>query len=196
MNCFTTETIRTDLLRNYFRLIESIDARCREIQRGYSDHLACRRGCADCCRSFSIFPVEAAAILHGIETLPAERYERILDRSRSHGQTDQCSLLENGECLIYPFRPIICRTHGFPILTRANGDPEVDFCPKNFTRIASLPGNAMIDIDRLNETLVAVNRLFISEWNAGGTALDRIALHDIFGFWSSSTDQIKEPIDP
>lgn len=182
MSRFTTQTIRTDLLRNYFRLIESIDARCREIQRDFSDHLACRRGCADCCRSFSIFPVEAAAIRNGVETLPSERYKQIVTRSRSNGQTDQCSLLENGECLIYPFRPIICRTHGFPILTRANGNPEVDFCPKNFTQIASLPANAMIDIDRLNETLVAVNRLFISEWNVKSTVPDRIALHDILGF--------------
>ena len=41
----------------------------------------------------------------------------------------------------------------------------VDFCPLNFQGIGSLPGSAVIDLDRLNTTLTAVNALFVAEFS-------------------------------
>jgi hypothetical protein len=43
-----------------------------------------------------------------------------------------------------------------------DGRRQVDYCPLNFRGVSSLPGSAVIDLDRLNETLVAVNLCFIS----------------------------------
>ena len=35
-----------------------------------------------------------------------------------------CPLLRDGACLLYEARPVLCRTHGFPLRTRPSGDPD------------------------------------------------------------------------
>ena len=45
------------------------------------------------------------------------------DISVEIGETERCGLLDNHQCSIYNSRPIICRTHGMPLLnTDENGD--------------------------------------------------------------------------
>ncbi len=39
----------------------------------------------------------------------------------------------------------------------------MDVCPLNFKGVDSLPGSAMIDLDRLNTTLTAINGLFVAD---------------------------------
>jgi hypothetical protein len=39
---------------------------------------------------------------------------------------------------------------------------QVDYCPRNFQNIETLPGNMILDLDRLNETLAAINLHFVS----------------------------------
>lgn len=99
--------------------------------------------------------------------LPAAEAEQIHARVQQ-ADNDTCPLLKDGICLLYPARPLICRTHGLPLLTRHGGKSSVDFCPENFRGIATLPGSAVLDLDRLNETLTAINALFIADSLAEG----------------------------
>ena len=62
---------------------------------------------------------------------------------------------------MYQARPIICRTHGLPLLVHRDGASGIDFCPENFRGAASIPGSAIIDLDRLNATLATINTLFV-----------------------------------
>ncbi len=159
-----------EILKNYFDLIERVDEHCRRIAREYEKHIVCKKWCDGCCRHLSLFPVEAAALAAALGELPAPRVERIRDRAMAARADDACPLLEDGACLLYSARPIICRTHGLPILTVQEGRRQVDVCPLNFKKVESLPGSAMIDIDRLNTTLTAINGLFVAE-NAGPSPL-------------------------
>jgi Fe-S-cluster containining protein len=152
-----------ELLQNYRNFVEGLNALCRNIEKEYFEQIACRKGCDACCRHFSLFPVEAVNMAQALRQLPEAQILRILEKARLASPDGPCPLLEDGACLLYPARPIICRTHGMPILTREHGKPTVDFCPKNFKGIASLPGNAVIDLDLLNTTLVAINALFVKE---------------------------------
>ena len=154
------------LLLNYHGLLARVDHICQEIESQYADHLACRAGCAGCCRQITLFPVEAMALAEAVECLPTDEAERIRDRARKTSPGDPCPLLEDQLCLLYSGRPVICRTHGLPILTDQDGQKSVDFCPRNFRDVVSLPGTAVIDLDRLNMTLAAINALFVEKLSA------------------------------
>lgn len=152
-----------DLLQNYRDLLAKVDLLCRRIGEEFGAHLACRPGCDGCCRHISLFPVEAVALAAALKELPRGEAARIRGHAHEASPHGACPLLENGRCLLYAARPIICRTHGLPLLTLQNGARTVGFCPLNFQGLDSLPGNAVIDLDRLNTALAAINALFVAE---------------------------------
>lgn len=145
-------------LQNHRNLLARVDALCRRIALEYGDCLACGEGCDDCCRHISIFPVEAAALAMALLDLPAEEVARIRGLA-SIASSDACPLLENGRCLLYAARPIICRTHGFPMFS-SRREGVIDFCPKNFNGVTSFPAAYLLDLDLLNTTLAAINAVF------------------------------------
>ena len=156
-----TMEISVTSLRNYRDLVEKVDLLCRKIVTGYGEYLACAKGCDDCCRHISLFPVEAYALATALADLPDGMSEHIRDRAR-RSPPDACPLLENGICLLYSFRPIICHTHGIPLLTSVEGKKVIDYCPKNFMGVTSLPSDAILNLDILNTTFAAINAVFIA----------------------------------
>lgn len=156
-----------DLLHSYRELLTKVDLLCGKIEEEFAGHLACRAGCDGCCRHITLFRVEAAALAAALTDLPAEAVEHIRARAGRSSSGDPCPLLENGRCLLYEARPIICRTHGLPILAVREGKRTVDFCPLNFQGLDSLPGSAVIDLDRLNTLLATVNALFVTQFSQG-----------------------------
>ncbi len=167
-----------DLLSNYYALIERVDDHCLRISGDYEANMVCKKGCDDCCRRFTLFPVEAQALYAASRELSRTRVEHIRERARDGASDDVCPLLDEGECLLYEARPIICRTHGLPILTVQDGRQRVDVCPLNFKNVDSLPASSMIDIDRLNTTLTAINGLFVKEHGGGSSFPERIRIVD------------------
>lgn len=152
------------MLLNYRNLVAKVDELCRRIEEDYGEHLACNAGCDGCCRHISILWVEAVALATAMGKLPEEKASLIRERAQAASSEGPCPLLEKGLCVLYSDRPIICRTHGFPILTTQDKKHSVDFCPMNFRNISTLPGNAVIDLDRLNTALISINALFIDDF--------------------------------
>lgn len=151
-------------LENYLALLERVDELCGRTVSALQAEIACRPGCDACCRHLSLFAVEAAALRHALSQLaPADR-EPILDRAARTDAADPCPLLHDGLCLLYRARPIICRTHGLPLLLKRDGASEIDFCPENFQGLTSIPGSAVIDLERLNATLAAINALYLQSF--------------------------------
>ncbi len=146
---------------NYRKLVESVDTLCERIASAHGSHLACTRGCDGCCRHISVFPVEAYALATAFSELPDQLRSELRGRAHDTPPEAPCPLLRDGICLLYPARPIICRTHGLPILLETPDGMRVDHCPRNFRGVDSLPGSAVIQLERLNETLAAVNALFV-----------------------------------
>jgi hypothetical protein len=181
------------LLRNYRDLLARVDHMCREIEAAYGEYLACHAGCDGCCRHITLFPVEAAALAASLDSLPREEAAPIRDLARRAAPDGPCPLLTGGRCLLYDFRPIICRTHGFPLLTLQEGSRSVDFCPRNFQGLSSLPGKAVIDLDRLNTALAAVNALFVAECHgAAPPEKERISIAEALIHPPICTQQEKE----
>ncbi len=150
-------------LNNYQRLTAKTDELCQKIYSAYQEHIACKKGCCGCCRHISVFAVEAKALLLALSQIPEELLIRLRQKVAKNPEPEICPLLEDGACAVYDSRPVICRTHGLPILVVQEGRHEVDFCPLNFTNLSSLPSDAFIDIEQLNQILFAINNLFISQ---------------------------------
>lgn len=151
-----------DNLGNYRALLAKVDELVAVITTKYDEHLACHAGCDSCCRHLSLSLVEGAALAVALHELPRNQMNHVRERAGNTAVDDPCPLLENGLCVLYAARPVICRTHGLPILIIDGEAKRVDFCPHNFRGVESLPGDAMIDLERLNTTLAAINALFIT----------------------------------
>lgn len=91
-------------------------------------HFKCN-GCKDnCCTSlfFHHSFIEKAYFLSGFKTLAADIQEKILDHAHDYCKKTfksdtpakslkiMCPANDNGKCLLYHYRPMICRLHGLP----------------------------------------------------------------------------------
>jgi Fe-S-cluster containining protein len=151
-------------LDNYYRMIDRVDVLCRGIQDVLSTRITCSKGCSGCCTAITLFPVEAAALNAALEALSEEQQTAIRQYVAENSGGERCPLLEDHCCLLYAARPIICRTHGLPIIFTEGNQRKVDCCPRNLGEDEHVvSGSAIIDLDKLNTLLVAVNALFISQ---------------------------------
>ncbi len=86
-------------------------------------------GCEDnCCRSlfFHHTHIEKAYLLYGFDQLDQKKKKAALERAEDYFQKIfpadgeikslkiMCPLNENEKCIVYPYRPMICRLHGLP----------------------------------------------------------------------------------
>ncbi|MFZ5569162.1 MAG: YkgJ family cysteine cluster protein [Thermodesulfobacteriota bacterium] len=172
-------TENQDGLDNYQKFLTQIDERCAEILADHGSYIVCRRGCDDCCRHISVFAVEAVAMARALSRLSRADLAMFRRQAAAAQPDGPCPLLDQGICRLYAARPIICRTHGLPILISQNGNTRVDFCPKNFTGLSTLPGNAVLYLERINETLAAINRLFTETHLPDLSPLDRFTVAEV-----------------
>lgn len=113
---------------------------------------------------------------------------KVRTNQKPHGE-EFCDFLNtDGECMIYDVRPVVCRSHGAPILVPRDDDPvpnseielEGDVCPLNFesSDLAKLPASDWIRLDTLNTILAAIDREF--DANKAGTrhSLDAATMID------------------
>lgn len=150
-------------LENYKQLLARVDSLCSTITNLLGKQITCSVGCSSCCTSITIFPVEAAAIRDALDKLPHPEAEKILRHISEQVDGERCPILYKHQCMLYDSRPIICRTHGLPILYTSDGQQKSDCCRLNFSENVSVPGSAVVDLDKLNMLLVAVNSLYLSQ---------------------------------
>lgn len=151
------------LLDNYKLLTARVDALCKGIEAALGEQITCSAGCSSCCTSITLFPVEAAALREALESLPEVEAEAIRKHVTRRANGERCPLLSHHRCLLYAARPIICRTHGLPIIYTENRQRKSDCCPHNLADSESLSGTSVVDLDKLNPLLVAVNGLYLSQ---------------------------------
>jgi hypothetical protein len=156
----------------YRELLCRLEAFAAVVLKTHRDDIACAAGCCDCCSQvLELLPVE---FLY----LEAAARQSGLTRPAKAGPG--CPLLSGGRCLLYDYRPVICRTHGLPLLIEEEGRRRVDCCPKNFRRagLAAVPGGSLLDLERVNLLLVSVNHVFARA--RGLDPLGRRSIADLF----------------
>ena len=152
----------SQFLENYKQLTARVDSLCDAITAALGEQLTCSAGCSSCCTSITVFPVEAAAMREVLENLPHRQSEEIHRHVTEHADGERCPLLLHHRCLLYEARPIICRTHGLPIIYTSDGQRNSDCCPHNLTDAESVSGSNVVDLDKLNTLLVAVNSIYLT----------------------------------
>jgi len=157
---------------SYRGLLARLDIFARELAARHGTHIVCAPGCAGCCRQrLELLPVEFYYLQAAVQKLSV--------RAPAAAPGD-CPLLAGGLCLLYAYRPVICRTHGMPLLMEGGGRQWVDCCPENFTstRLRELPGDSLLHLERVNLLLVSVNHVFAAA--RGLDAGQRLSIERIF----------------
>ena len=164
-------------LTPYRDLLATVDGLLSRIRRRYSAQIVCRRGCACGCRNLSIFPIEALSLANALENLPAGPAARIRKRAAAVSFW-ACPLLEDRACILYAFRPLICRTHGFPLQTTYNQQVSVGHCRHNFKNISPIPDDAVIELDQINGKLRDINTSAVNQMAGIRQLPDRLSIAD------------------
>lgn len=165
-------------IQEYFQLLAQLDAEIERLCRGYGRQLKCRETCSSCCTELTLLPIEAESVRRACSVLPIEHRKVIRRQAGSTGTS--CPFLSRRRCLIYPARPIICRTHGLPV---AYVDPEreiveVSACPLNFPPKHEFDQEGLLFLDPFNDQLMRLNVLLGQDPPPGPTR--RILMRELF----------------
>ena len=164
------------LLSNYVALVEKVDAHVARLQNVYSGEIVCKKGCDDCCRHLALFPVEAVRLAVSFAELNTDQQQQVIQRIET--LPDACPLLVDRGCVLYKARPLICRTHGFPITMEKQGRLAIDSCPKNFKQTRTFDHTELLCLEQLNQTLFAVNQHFLTAIETDTPLPERIRVCD------------------
>ena len=164
-------------LIDYRRLVARVDGMVHRIRRKYRVHIACHKGCACGCRNLSILPIEALSLSGALQDLPRLAIAAIRKRAAAVCIWE-CPLLSNGACSLYAFRPLICRTHGYPLLTHYQGRASIGYCRHNFKKMPSIPADAVIDLEKINGRLRAINASVLREPERLLPIADRLSISE------------------
>jgi Fe-S-cluster containining protein len=169
-------------LAPYRTLRDQVDQLCGRIVTEFAGQIRCRAGCAACCLLQGVLPVEAASLALAWRDLPEASADRLRGQAQLAAAGERCPLLDGDLCSLYAARPIICRTHGLPLLIEEAAGTRVDRCPLNFTGLTTLPGSAVIHLERLNCALVAANRHYLATCFPHAAPAERIPLRQLLTF--------------
>lgn len=131
----------------------------------HSSHMKCKAGCDLCCMDYGILPVEFFSILDELKT---GKFQKVALKETPEDE-NSCPFLQNHVCAIYKSRPVICRTHGLPLLfTNEDGEWQLSACELNFTQFnfEKFTTENTYPQDKYNSKLFLLNRDFINEYEA------------------------------
>jgi hypothetical protein len=145
-----------EILARYRELCDYCTKLSRRVEARFGSAWRCAAGCSGCCRLETVCGLEALALL-------ADGAGQVSTPGFSGGEV--CCLLRDDRCLVYRQRPLICRTHGLPLISGELTGGEIDCCPLNhpaLTTVEVLETDLVLDLDLVTENLLRLNlALFI-----------------------------------
>ncbi|MCC6587101.1 MAG: YkgJ family cysteine cluster protein [Bryobacterales bacterium] len=153
----------------YARLQAAYASEFERNRQLHGDRIRCCRGCDDCCHQlFQISEPEAAEISRAVKELPPEVQAKVRERAATYldrraalvartGQVESwgalhgeglrlpCPALQDGACLVYARRPLICRKFGIP-LWNPDRPGRVYACQLNFRDGEEIADSRLVQI--------------------------------------------------
>jgi len=158
---------------DYYELRKVTDVNSARLTKIHGGHITCKKGCSSCCVNLSVFPVEFEAIKKEMAIDGFDPSSIVFDENAT------CGFLKDDLCQIYKYRPVICRTHGLPIVFLNDDNPseifkEVSFCELNFNNFNEYDDDDddgglifndenTLDIDELNTAFFKINQQFCKD---------------------------------
>ena len=146
----------------YRELRQKVDSVSEKLTQKHKSQLQCKIGCDLCCMDYSSLPVEFYSMREELKAKNPDK-KSISKTGKTH--TDDCVFLKDHACTIYESRPIICRTHGLPLLYAGeDGEWELSTCELNFRDFdyEEFTEKNTFPQDVFNSKLFMLNRSFIS----------------------------------
>lgn len=145
------------LVRQYRQLLADLESAMTAAGTGLALH--CRPGCASCCISFAVLPIEAAILQGAIAGLPRPS-------SPARPAENVCPLLVGDLCSVYAARPVICRTQGLALayVDEERETIEISACGKNFADDFLFQPEMLLFMDSFNDRLFALNMDYCRLW--------------------------------
>lgn len=146
-------------LERYSSLLEKIDIKIKRLEKKHRFFLTCHSGCSSCCKvPRTVLPIEAEYIRKYAKLDPMV-YSDILTNAEKN---NNCPFLIDDVCAIYKYRPIICRTHGLPLLYYFDHShiKAVTHCELNFIEHGgSFQRSDILDMETINSELRQISEL-------------------------------------
>lgn len=182
-----------DTLNEYYQLLAEIDQSTKILHERFPSEITCHLGCTGCCQQhLSVCEVEAENLRQFIGLLNPELQAQLrtqalatLEREAQLANNPNkpvvesfppdaatsipCPALINGACSVYEARPVICRTHGFPLLYVDEDTQEalLDVCPLNFSeaeeQLENLAEDEVLLMHTINEYLVGTHLRYLQK---------------------------------
>ena len=151
-------SIMEKIFNRYQSLRREIDLVSDQLNTKHKNHMQCKKGCDFCCMNYSIFPIEFNFIVNALK----KKNEKPLVNNEA--EEEVCIFLINNQCSIYSERPIICRTHGLPLLYMNNNNEwELSACDLNFTdfEMNDFSEENTFPQDKFNSKLFILNKEYL-----------------------------------
>lgn len=147
---------------DYLSVRAEIDKLSERLEKQHSNHMKCKAGCDMCCMDYSVLPIEFYSIVNALKS------NNIKPLINSDAKEEDCIFLNNHRCMIYEDRPIICRTHGLPLLFMSDeGNWELSACELNFTEfdMEQFSEENTFPQDKFNSKVFMLNKKFVQEFS-------------------------------
>lgn len=162
-----------ELLNALLIFYQKVEKRTSRLEEKHVARLQCQKGCHSCCLDdLEVVGIEAAFI--------QQQHPELLFPQLAHPLGKCAFLNDEGACRVYESRPLVCRTHGFPLqwteIEHRTSVEYRDICPLNENEepIEQLEEEDCLKIDQLEETLARLQLM------ADQGAMHRIKLRDLF----------------
>lgn len=120
-------------IENYEKFLASVDDDLRKIFDYQREYIACKEGCAHCCKrgDYPMSELEYKYLMIGFEQLSETQKSQIKANMEVAKTSDResyvCPFLIEDSCSVYQYRPLVCRAFG--VLTEdSKGNPAYPFC--------------------------------------------------------------------
>ncbi|MGQ7868870.1 YkgJ family cysteine cluster protein [Sunxiuqinia sp. sy24] len=162
----------TSKFEKYHQLRNQVDQLSEQLSGLHQNHMACKKGCDLCCMDYDVFPIEYEAMKEALQNKQVDM-QKSIDGS--------CIFLKDHMCQIYEQRPIICRTHGLPLLFMNDEQWELSACELNFTEFddEDFTTENTFPLDKFNSKLFLLNQVFLKENNLSYSEFDLIPIHNL-----------------
>lgn len=141
----------------YSGFIEKLDLEISSLEKKNAQHITCFPGCSSCCKvPRSVLPIEAFWIIQKT-AIDKDSLGRVFSNVE---ESENCPFLVEDLCTIYEDRPVICRTHGLPLLNffSETNDYHISHCDLNFkSHSGNFTKEIILNMETINETLRLIN---------------------------------------